>query len=170
MLLYDMLHDKAQNLNYGSYAKKNTSPEQNLGSQTQINQFIWRVYFNFDENLGLGIFQNDLAHRFNVSETTVSTLFNTWVRFMSCFTVHSSSFSRGKIAPGTSPSLASHFHVFFFHRHLPFGCFELFQACYNYFAVRQVCLASPPPPRPSHKLARAQFGPRLSLISVHTNV
>ena len=32
MLLYDMLHDKAQNLNYGSYAKKNTSPEQNLGS------------------------------------------------------------------------------------------------------------------------------------------
>ena len=31
MLLYDMLHDKAQNLNYGSYAKKNTSPEQNLG-------------------------------------------------------------------------------------------------------------------------------------------
>ena len=28
MLLYDMLHDKAQNLNYGSYAKKNTSPEQ----------------------------------------------------------------------------------------------------------------------------------------------
>ena len=30
MLLYDMLHDKAQNLNYGSYAKKNTSPEQKL--------------------------------------------------------------------------------------------------------------------------------------------
>ena len=32
MLLHDMLHDKAQNLNYGSYAKKNTSPDQNLGS------------------------------------------------------------------------------------------------------------------------------------------
>ena len=31
MLLYDMLHDKAQNLNYGSYAKKHTSPEQKLG-------------------------------------------------------------------------------------------------------------------------------------------
>ena len=28
MLLYDMLHDKVQNLNYGSHAKKNTSPEQ----------------------------------------------------------------------------------------------------------------------------------------------
>ena len=31
MLLYDMLHDKAQNLNYGSYANKHTSPEQKLG-------------------------------------------------------------------------------------------------------------------------------------------
>ena len=31
MLLYDMSHDKAQNLNYGSYAKKHTSPEKKLG-------------------------------------------------------------------------------------------------------------------------------------------
>ena len=30
--LYDVLHNKAQNLHYGSYAKKNTSPEQTLGS------------------------------------------------------------------------------------------------------------------------------------------
>ena len=42
----------------------------------------------------LGLFQKDLAHRFNVSETTVSTVFNTGVRFMSCFTVHSSGFCR----------------------------------------------------------------------------
>ena len=26
--------------------------------------------------------QKDLAHRFNVSETTVSVVFNTWIRFM----------------------------------------------------------------------------------------
>ena len=31
--------------------------------------------------LRLGLFQRDLAHRFNVSETTVSTVFNTWVWF-----------------------------------------------------------------------------------------
>ena len=31
MLLYDMLRDNAQNLNYGSYAKKHASPEQKLG-------------------------------------------------------------------------------------------------------------------------------------------
>ena len=39
MLLYDMLHDKAQNLNYGSYAKKNTSPEQNLGRPRSMSIF-----------------------------------------------------------------------------------------------------------------------------------
>ena len=32
--------------------------------------------------LGLGLFQKDLADRFNVSETTVSVVFNTWIRFM----------------------------------------------------------------------------------------
>ena len=32
--------------------------------------------------LRLGLFQKDLAHRCNVSEITVSTVFNTWVRFM----------------------------------------------------------------------------------------
>ena len=31
MLLYDMLRDDAQNLNYGSYAKKHAGPEQKLG-------------------------------------------------------------------------------------------------------------------------------------------
>ena len=43
MLLSDMLHDKAQNLNYGSYAKKNTSPEQRLerpGSMSIFEEFI----------------------------------------------------------------------------------------------------------------------------------
>ena len=39
MLLYDMLHDKAKNLNYGSYAKKNTSPEQNLRRPISMSIF-----------------------------------------------------------------------------------------------------------------------------------
>ena len=40
MLLYDMLHDKAQNLNYGSYAKKNTSPEQKLGRSRSMKSLF----------------------------------------------------------------------------------------------------------------------------------
>ena len=46
MLLYDMLHDKAQNLNKGSYAKKNTGPGQKLGRPRSMSS---RVYFDFDE-------------------------------------------------------------------------------------------------------------------------
>ena len=69
MLLYDMLHE-VQNLNYGSYAKKNTSPEQKLGrprSMSIFEEFILTLM-----RLGLGLFQKDLANRFNVSETTVA--------------------------------------------------------------------------------------------------
>ena len=93
MLLYDMLHDKAQNLNYGSSGKKNTSPEQKLGRPRSIS--IFEEFVLTLMRLRLGLFQKDLAHSFNVSDTTVSTMFNTWVRFMTCFTVHSLRFSRG---------------------------------------------------------------------------
>ena len=57
--------------------------------------------------------------------STVSTLFNTWVRFMSFFTVHSSGFSRGKIAPGTSSSFSFTFLCFFLSsppRYISFSC------------------------------------------------
>ena len=60
MLLYDMLHDKAQNLNYGSYAKKNTSPENKLGrprSMSIFEEFILTLM-----RLRLGLFQKDLLH------------------------------------------------------------------------------------------------------------
>ena len=70
MLLYDILHDKAQNLKYGYYAKKNTSLEQKLGrprSMSIFEEFILTLM-----RLGLGLFQKDLANRFNVSETTVA--------------------------------------------------------------------------------------------------
>ena len=66
----DMLRDKAQILNYGSYAKKNTSPEQKLGrprSMSIFEEFILTLM-----RLGFDLFQKDLAHRFNVSETTVA--------------------------------------------------------------------------------------------------
>ena len=59
MLLNDMLHDKVQNLNYGSYANKNTSPEQKLGrprSMTIFEEFILTLM-----RLRSGLFQKDLA-------------------------------------------------------------------------------------------------------------
>ena len=80
MLLYDMVNQKAQNLNYGSYEKKGTGSEQKLGrprALTLFEEFVLTLM-----RLRLGLFQKDLADRFNVSETTVSVVFNTWVRFM----------------------------------------------------------------------------------------
>ena len=73
-----MIHDKAQNLNYGSYAKKNTSPEENLGRLRSMS-ISGEFFFLTLRRLRLRLFQKDLAHRFNVSETTVSTLLNTCV-------------------------------------------------------------------------------------------
>ncbi|CAH3152213.1 unnamed protein product, partial [Porites lobata] len=53
MLLYDMVNQKAQNLNYGTL--------------TLFEEFVLTLM-----RLRLGLLQKDLAHRFNVSETTVS--------------------------------------------------------------------------------------------------
>ena len=80
MLLYDLVNQKAQNLKYGSYEKKGIGSEQKLGrprSLTLFEEFVLTLM-----RLRLGLFQKDLAHRFNVSETTVSVVFNTWVRFL----------------------------------------------------------------------------------------
>ena len=70
MLLYDILHDKAQNFKYGYYAKKNTSLEQKLGRLRSIS--IFEEFILTLMRLGLGLFQKDLTNRFNVSETTVA--------------------------------------------------------------------------------------------------
>ena len=80
MLLYNMVSDKAQNLNYGSYEKKAIGVEQNLGrprAMSTFEEFILTLM-----RLRLGLLQKDLSHRFNVSEATVSSVFNTWVCFM----------------------------------------------------------------------------------------
>ena len=80
MLLYNMVSDKAQNLNYGSYEKKAIGVEQKLGRPRAMSTFEECILTLM--RLRLGLLQKDLSHRFNVSEATVSSVFNTWVRFM----------------------------------------------------------------------------------------
>ena len=60
MLLYDMLHDKTQNLNYGSYVKKNTSPEQTLGRPRSVG--IFEEFILTLMRLRLGLFQKGWVH------------------------------------------------------------------------------------------------------------
>ena len=71
LLLYDMVHQKAQSLNYGHCKKKDTGSEQKLGrpgAMTLFEEFVLTL-------TRLGLFQKDLADTFNVSETTVSIVF-----------------------------------------------------------------------------------------------
>ena len=60
--------------------KKDTVSVQKLGrprAMTIFEEFVLTLL-----RLRLGLFQKDLADRFNVSETTVSVVFNTWIRFI----------------------------------------------------------------------------------------
>ena len=75
-----MLYSKAQNLNYGSYTKKEVHSEKKLGRARSISKFDEFVLTLM--RLRLGLLQRDLSHRFNISEATVSRVFQTWVRFM----------------------------------------------------------------------------------------
>lgn len=70
-----MVHQKAQSLNYGNYKRKDTVFVHKLGrprAMTLFEEFVMTLL-----RLRLGLFQKDLADRFNVSETTVSSVFNT---------------------------------------------------------------------------------------------
>lgn len=52
-----MLHDKEQNLNYGSYANKDTSSEQRLGRPRSVS--IFEEIILTLRRFRLGLFQND---------------------------------------------------------------------------------------------------------------
>ncbi|CAH3185352.1 unnamed protein product, partial [Porites evermanni] len=82
MLCFDMVKDAAKNISYGNYDRKcfDCPP-------------VWqpcrpRILTTFQEfvlvlmRLRLGLFERDLAHRFEISESTVSVMFRTWIRFL----------------------------------------------------------------------------------------
>ena len=80
MLAFTMLYSKAQNLNYGSYTKKEIHSDKKLGRPRSISKFDKFVLTLM--RLPLGLLQRDLSQRFNISEATVSRVFQTWERFM----------------------------------------------------------------------------------------
>lgn len=70
MLLYDMVNQKAQNLNYASYEKKGIGSEQKLGKPkalTVFKEFVLTL-------MRLGLFQEDVAQKFSVFEPTASVV------------------------------------------------------------------------------------------------
>lgn len=82
MLCYDRVKDSAKNLSYGKYDRKTFDQPQLFQSGRPRNLTTFQEFVLVLMRLRLGLFEKDLAHRFAVSESTVSVIFRTWIRFL----------------------------------------------------------------------------------------
>ena len=82
MLCFDMVKDAAKNISYGNYDRKcfDCPPVWQPGRPRILTTFQEFVLVLM--RLRLGLFERDLAHRFEISESTVSVIFRTWIRFL----------------------------------------------------------------------------------------
>ena len=82
ILCYDIIKEGAKNMSYGNYDRKQ------FDQPTFSQQGRPRTLTTFQEfvlvlmRLRLGLFERDLAHRFAISESTVSVIVTTWIRFL----------------------------------------------------------------------------------------
>ena len=79
MLCYSIVEESAKNINYGTYTK---IYDDKLGRPRKLSCF--EEFILVLMKLRLGLFNRDLAHRFKVSESSVSLIFRTWIRFLRC--------------------------------------------------------------------------------------
>lgn len=81
---YSLIEKQASTL---SYASKNTSDESTKGQDNSPRIGRPRALSKFQEFvmvlMRLGLFERDLAHRFGVSEGSVSVITRTWIKFLS---------------------------------------------------------------------------------------
>ena len=82
MLCFDFVEEPSRNLSYGSHQRKildsNTSNKPGRPRKLTIFQEFVMVLMK----LRLGLFNRDLAYRFNISSSVVSEIFRTWIRFL----------------------------------------------------------------------------------------
>lgn len=76
MLCFDIVEEPSRNLSYGSHQRtifdSNTSNK--LGRPRMLVMVLMK--------LRLGLFNRDLAYRFNISSYVVSEIFRAWIRFL----------------------------------------------------------------------------------------
>lgn len=78
MLCYSIVEESSKNMNYGSYTK--LTDDNKLGRPRKLSCF--EEFTLVLMKLRLGLFNHDLAHRFDVSESSVSLIFRTWIRLL----------------------------------------------------------------------------------------
>ena len=82
LLCYKILEPKLPNISYGYYTRTQFDllDHERPGRRRKLSP--WQEYTMVLMRMRLGLFAKDLAHRFRVSESTVSHIFRAWVKFM----------------------------------------------------------------------------------------
>ena len=82
-MCYSIVEESAKNLNY-DHEKINTDRDdcRKIGRPRTLTTF--EEFTMVVMRLRLGLFEKDLAHRFNVSVTSVCRILRTWIRFLRC--------------------------------------------------------------------------------------
>ena len=81
LLCFDLLKEKARNLCYTGKGTAHFIPGYNKpGSKRKLS--VWQEFTMVLLRLRLGLFARDLADRFRVSVSTVSSICRTWIMFM----------------------------------------------------------------------------------------
>ena len=77
ILCYKTVEQSARNI---SYEHKRTTLDSNVGRPRALTKF--QEFILVMLRLRLGLFENDLAHRFKVCRSTVSKVVNAWIPFL----------------------------------------------------------------------------------------
>ncbi|PFX15140.1 THAP domain-containing protein 11 [Stylophora pistillata] len=81
ILCFDLLKEKAKNLCYSDKGTTHFDPSYNKpGSRRKLS--VWQEFTMVLLRLRLGLFTKELADRFRVSVSTVSSVCRTWIMFM----------------------------------------------------------------------------------------
>ena len=81
-LYFNILQPKLCNISYGNHTRSQFDllEHQRPGRRRKLSP--WQEFTMVLMRIRLGLFAKDLAHWFQVAESTVSTIFRTWIQFM----------------------------------------------------------------------------------------
>ena len=84
MVCFNFLGPSVNTLNYWSSTSASGAPEHQIKSTKGRPRLLSPLeeFFLVLVRLRLGLFEQDLAYRFGISQSTVSRIFNTWINFL----------------------------------------------------------------------------------------
>lgn len=82
LICFSILEPKLCNISYGNHERSQFDllDYERPGRRRKLSP--WQEFIMVLMRICLGLFARDLAHRFRVSESTVSVIFRAWIKFM----------------------------------------------------------------------------------------